>query len=520
MKKITTIILSLILLLYTNAFAHTNREITQSFIINTVTEPSVGSVGGEWAILSLARSDADVSDEYYTKYYEYVESYVKSRKGILHNNKYTEYSRLVLALSAIGKNPENVAGYNLLTPLGDFEKTVFQGINGAVWALISLDCKDYEIPLNNNAKTQATRDKYIAYILENQLCNGGFPISQGSDANIDTTAMAITALSNYIKQDEVKSAIDNALMYISDNPDSITSSENVCQIIVALTSIGISPADARFIENGKTLVDKLFEYSVSNGSFRHTLDSEGDLMATEQALYALAAIERFDEGRPHLFDMSDTEEDFTTTNESGLFGKHPDISKATVKNVEKSFFDISYHKDREIIEALAAREIIDGKTQTTFEPDATITRAEFAAIVVRSLGLTEIFNQTFDDVNESDWFYGYTATAHQYGIINGVSDTEFCPHKTITRQEAVVMVTRAASLCGMDTTMNDSAVRNVLAAFMDYISVDDWAKASLAFCYGNGILSDDEMEILPHTVATRAEISVMVYNLLDKSKLL
>ena len=82
------------------------------------------------------------------------------------------------------------------------------------------------------------------------------------------------------------------------------------------------------------------------------------------------------------------------------------------------------------------------------------------------------------------------------------------------------MVTRAARLCGMDTEMDATAVRDILAGFTDYVTASDWATASLAFCYEEGILSAEEIEIMPQKPITRAEIAQMLYNLLDCAKLL
>ena len=103
----------------------TAMEQTASFILNTVTAPEVGSVGGEWAVIGLARSGYAVPQRYWDSYYETVEQYVKAKKGVLHKRKYTEYSRVIVALTAIGADPTDVAGYNLLKPLGDFDKTIW-----------------------------------------------------------------------------------------------------------------------------------------------------------------------------------------------------------------------------------------------------------------------------------------------------------------------------------------------------------------------------------------------------------
>ena len=114
------------------------------YMLEIVEEPQVGSVGGEWAVIGLARSGYDVPQKYWDDYYATVEDYVEEHKGNLHDKKYTEYSRVIVALTAIGADPANVAGYNLLTPLGDFDKTIWQGINGPIWALIALDSRSEE----------------------------------------------------------------------------------------------------------------------------------------------------------------------------------------------------------------------------------------------------------------------------------------------------------------------------------------------------------------------------------------
>ena len=105
---------------------------TAKYLYQTVKEAQVGSIGGEWAVIGLARSGYDVPDEWFEAYYDNLEEYTIKKEGVLHKKKYTDYSRVTLALTAIGGDPADVAGYDLLKPLGDFDKTIWQGING--WA--------------------------------------------------------------------------------------------------------------------------------------------------------------------------------------------------------------------------------------------------------------------------------------------------------------------------------------------------------------------------------------------------
>ena len=198
MKKLTALILCLVMLFAvaapvmaadTNTIAAAERDMA-AYIYQTVPDPQVGSIGGEWAVLGLARSSADISSEYYQKYYQTLEKYVKIHNGVLSEKKYTEYARISLAVTAIGRTAQNVAGYNLLEPLADYEKVVLQGLNGPVWALIALDSANYPIPQNQTAKVQATRQMYVDYILSRQTADGGWAFS-GDEADIDLSLIHI-----------------------------------------------------------------------------------------------------------------------------------------------------------------------------------------------------------------------------------------------------------------------------------------------------------------------------------------
>lgn len=510
-----------------NAFASedVNGEIiehTKNYIYETVKEPNVGAIGGEWAIFGLARSGADTSGEYFEKYYENVKRYAEEKKGVLHDRKYTEYSRVILALTAIGKNPLDVSGYNLVKPLEDFDKTVWQGINGAAFALIALDSGNY-LP------ESGLREKYVNYILEKQTLDGGFTMS-GDTAEIDTTAMVLCALSNYQGRVDVKEATDKALSCISDmqlenggfKSLETENAESCSQVIVALCELGVSINDERFVKNGKSALDNLLTYYIPKGGFKHIKEEKNaNLMATEQGLYALAALDRVNNAKTTLYNMSDVLADTKKNEEqAGLMGKSDAVKKLPVINSGKTFLDIASSVEKSKIEALAERGMINGRTDTEFAPKGTMTRAEFAAIIVKSLGLEFRGENIFSDVKNDSWYINYVKTAYTHGIIKGISESEFNPSGTITKEEAAVMVQRAAKLCGMEKAYDENAVRNVLAGFLDYVKASDWAREALAFCYDEDILSNEDIEIMPKNAVTREEIAAMLYQMLRKSKLL
>ena len=273
----------------------------------TLGTPGVGSTGGEWMTIGLARSGRPVPAGYYDNVVEYVKAMADANER-LHRAKVTDNARVILALTAIGKDVTNVGGHNLLKGLDNMAYVQKQGINGPIFTLIALDSHNYP------TMGDVTREKLIQVILDAQLPNGGWNLS-GENADTDMTAMAIQALAPYYKTNEtVKAAVDKALEALSAlqrNDGGFGSwgtvnSESCPQVIVALTALGIDPAtDSRFVKNGNTVLGALAGFYVDGGGFKHTADGERNGMATEQSYYALAAYFRFANAQTSLYDMSD-----------------------------------------------------------------------------------------------------------------------------------------------------------------------------------------------------------------------
>lgn len=301
-------------------------QATAAFMQKAISDPAVSSVGGEWTVFSLARSGIQVPDAYYAKYYANLEQTLKDKSGKLHNVKYTEYDRVILALTAMGRSIDNVAGYNLREPLADYDTLIKQGINGPVFALIALDSRDYEIPQVKGIKTQTTREMLIDFILNREINGGGWALGTNPAVpDPDVTAMVIQGLTPYYSANsKVKAAVDRGISWLSKAQKGdgsyasggSTNVESIAQVIVALTGMGIDPhKDSRFVKNGHSPVEALLGFSAADGGFYHVkaggIDNGGakpgevDLMATDQALYGLVAYDRFVRGLPRLYDMSD-----------------------------------------------------------------------------------------------------------------------------------------------------------------------------------------------------------------------
>ena len=266
--------------------------------------------GSDWVAFGLARWEGAVPESWMDAYLFDTEARTADCRGVFHERKYTENAKVILALTALGKDPGNVAGYNLLVPLADFEQTVFQGVNGAAYALLALDSGNYEIPANVADSTQATREMYVDYILDAQYSDGGWALS-GDTSEADLTAMALQALAKYQERADVAEAIERGLVFLSENQNEdggftyfgAQTCESVSQTILALTELGISLEDTRFIKEGNTLLDALLRFRQKDGTFAHLLDGGTDMIATEQAFLALVAADRMRLGESSVYHM-------------------------------------------------------------------------------------------------------------------------------------------------------------------------------------------------------------------------
>ena len=182
-----------------------------------------------------------------------------------------------------------------MKPAKDLDFVKKQGINGPVFALIAANMNGYE-PVLDKA------DKYIDYILSQEISGGGFSLEgpKGSPY-IDITAMTVQALSYYKDDAKVKKVIDRAVDVMADlqqEDGGYDSSESISQTIIALTAAGVDPmTDERFITDDKTLLDALAGYMTDNDMFAHEEGSDSDMMATEQALCALDSLVLAEEGQ-------------------------------------------------------------------------------------------------------------------------------------------------------------------------------------------------------------------------------
>ena len=296
----------------------------RSYILSKDTKPDYSSI---WNVIGLKRSGLYVPESYINLFYSNVIAYCESKDWQITRAKYSDYSKLILALTAIGVDARDVMGHNLLAYLSDYENVSRQGNNGTIWALIALKSNPaYEIPEDPSAVQQNSEELLVKKVVGMQCQDGGWTM-MGTTGDSDMTGMAMQALASYYNKDgyeDVTAAIDKGLAWIEKNQLSsggfgtmnTETSESVAQIITALCGVGIDCGeDARFIKNGKWPMTGLFQYYMPEGGFMHVAAGAGnngggaggiiDGMATEQGLYATVAYRRFLDGETFLYDMSD-----------------------------------------------------------------------------------------------------------------------------------------------------------------------------------------------------------------------
>lgn len=278
-----------------------------------------GESVSDWIAIATGCSGNPVKRNAYLKGLEDYVTKEYAQNGGLHNIKATEYHRISLAVLSLGGDPTAFGKDASGEPINLIAEGTYnwdhsdslgtQGLNGWIWALITIDAKYYDIPRD----AIYTREDMINAILAAQTDEGGFGLSGGSP-DVDITAMALQALASYYPQHEnLKGSVDRALGWLSaqqgDSGDFVAwgapSAESTAQVVIALCSLSIDPrTDTRFVKNGKSALDGLMQYQVG-GMFRHTLDGEADVMATEQAALALIALERLDAKANRLYDFTE-----------------------------------------------------------------------------------------------------------------------------------------------------------------------------------------------------------------------
>ncbi|TCM97871.1 S-layer family protein [Paenibacillus sp. BK033] len=190
------------------------------------------------------------------------------------------------------------------------------------------------------------------------------------------------------------------------------------------------------------------------------------------------------------------------------------FSHYAVLEYDKSFTDVSpAFWAHDVIQQMAARHIVTGISDTLFNPEGNVTRAEFAAMIARALGLEDVDGSvSFLDVKADAWYAGYIGAVSKAGIVMGRSSNTFAPNDAITREEMVVMTVRAYEYVKGE----QADVANGAATFVDGSSISAWAQDAAGLAQELGLINGrDNNMFAPQALMTRAEGAQVIGNLIS-----
>lgn len=199
------------------------------------------------------------------------------------------------------------------------------------------------------------------------------------------------------------------------------------------------------------------------------------------------------------------------------------FSKYTIMEYTKTFADTAGHWAKADIELMAAKHVLQGETADKFMPDRKVTRAQFAAMLVRALGLNaeETARVSFKDVKTADWYAAPVAAAAKAGLVSGFADGTFKPESPISREEMAVMAARALKVAGKDITASGTEETGLLQKFADLNKLKSWARGAASTAVKAGIINGSgKGNFEPDAKATRAETAAMLKRLMKAAELI
>lgn len=234
-----------------------------------------------------------------------------------------------------------------------------------------------------------------------------------------------------------------------------------------------------------------------------SLAYEQELASKENLTVELTTQELLKENLGGIYDDKAKTISFTT-NKLGEFNVRENI---------KSFDDLAkYGWAKNAINSMASKGIINGKSQGEFDPSASITRAEFSTLVSRALKLDVNSEKElpFTDVKEDLWYFESVKAMYENGLVNGKSETTFDPEGNITREEIAKITGQV-----LENSSYKKQDKNVLDKFNDKENISNWAEEGSAITIHNNLMVGNDGNFMPKEKATRAEIAVVLYRLYD-----
>jgi len=354
-------------------------------------------------------------------------------------------------------------------------------------------------------------------------------VGEAAKAQIPAGLFTKAALKNgkavvEVSTDEASYKLPAAQIKIADLASKLGANEQDVQIVIAVNVVNETDVKDSVDKNKLKLASKVIEFTVTAEAGTKT----------EPVSKFSAYVERDITGE---YDFDKENSAAVRLNPDGTISAIPTLfngktatvksltnSKYTIVENDKTFTDVKSGWAQEYIETLGAKYIIQGKATGEFEPGKHMTRAEFAVLLVRALGLpTEQYDKSFKDVLGIEWFAknGELTAAVKYGVVQGKLDGTFAPNEKITRAQAAAMVERAMKISFVEYDFSQLDKTKTLNDFKDAKQVGSWAKSGVEAVYQAGIVKGKgDGTFNPNGYTQRNEMAAILANFLVSAQLL
>lgn len=322
-------------------------------------------------------------------------------------------------------------------------------------------------------------------------------------ANSDSEIKAVVRESLDLLQKRQQS--DGSFLAGMDDP-----AIDTVEVIKTLNLLGMKP-DA-WLRGGKSAVDYLLTGAVNaDGS----LGSSGNSMDANWVLDVCTLLKSAPATQTGQISVSQTNP--TSSGETNSTSKNSQENSTAQPSAVVTFSDIGGHWAEKDILLMAAKGYASGVGNHLFAPDASVTRAQFAAFLVKALGITgqQGREPLFSDVPDNHWAASAINAAGAQGLISGVGDGRFLPDRSITREELAVMAVKALKMKGVDVSLTQEQVEQALKGYSDADRLAAWSREAVAACISRGIITGRAAgSIAGKSYTSRAETVIVLEKLL------
>lgn len=358
------------------------------------------------------------------------------------------------------------------------------------------------------------------------------PVDAAGQTALQLPSGLVDALSSsgkelVIRQGDVDFTIPASALQVAEVAEQVAAGKDV-QVRLSISELPAEAATTAFNEltdqakEGRTFLGRVYQFEaavLADGEAVSGIDRFNSPLTLAMA-YEDNDVEGVEEGLLNVYQLVDGEAVYVggkvDEDNNQVIARLSHFSNYAIMAYSKTFADLAEHWSKQDVDLMISKHVVTGYPDDTFKPDANITRAEFAALLVRALGLeVSQVEATFSDVNAEAWYAGPVETAKAAGLLSGYPDGTFKPNQTINRQEMAAMVASALSAAGYQSDITEAEISTALSKFVDGDQVAPWARSGAALAVSAGIVNGRGADdFAPKGLATRAEAAVMLKRLM------